>query len=226
MNKKILLVDDEEDIVGFMKDSLEDQGYHVLTAYNSNQALESLIHEPNLIILDVMMPGMDGFELCEMMRKSITCPIIFLSARASEADRIKGLFVGGDDYLVKPFSMKELHARVVAHLRREHRQNCLIRKHLYFDHLMVDLDGYEIYYQNQKISFTTKEFEIIEFLSLHPGQVFSREQIYEKLWGYEAEGDASTVTEHIKKIRAKLAKYEPNPSYISTVWGVGYKWEK
>ena len=199
-------MDDEEDIVGFMKDSLGDQGYDVLTAYNSHQALESLIHEPNLIILDVMMPGMDGFELCEMMRKSITCPIIFLSARASEADRIKGLFVGGDDYLVKPFSMKELHARVVAHLRREHRQSCLTRKHLYFDHLMVDLDGYEIYYQNQKISFTTKEFEIIEFLSLHPGQVFSREQIYEKLWGYEAEGDASTVTEHIKKIRAKLSK--------------------
>ena len=106
-----------------MKDSLQDQGYKVITAYNGEEALESLIHEPNIIILDVMMPGMNGFELCEMIRKSISCPIIFLSARDSEEDRIKGLLVGGDDYLVKPFSMKELHARVVAHLRREHRQS-------------------------------------------------------------------------------------------------------
>lgn len=124
----------------------------------------------------------------------------FLSARASEADRIKGLFVGGDDYLVKPFSMKELHARVIAHLRREHRQHGLTRKHLYFGHLIIDIDGREIYYQNQEISFTTKEFDIIEFLALHPGQVFSREQIYEKLWGYEAEGDSSTITEHVKRL--------------------------
>ncbi len=226
MNKTILIVDDEEDIVGFMKDFLKDQGYDVITAYNSNQALEALVHKLDLVILDVMMPGMNGFELCEMMRKSISCPIIFLSAKASEADRIKGLVVGGDDYLVKPFSMKELHVRIIAHLRREHRQHGLKRKHLNFGHLMIDVDGHEIYYQNQEIFFTTKEFDIIEFLTLHPGQVFSREQIYEKLWGYEAEGDSATVTEHVKNIRAKLVKYEPNQSYISTVWGVGYKWGK
>lgn len=226
MDIKVLLVDDEEDIIAFMKDSLQDQGYKVITANSGEEAIESLVHEPSIIILDVMMPGMNGFELCEMIRKSISCPIIFLSARDSEEDRIKGLLVGGDDYLVKPFSMKELHARVVAHIRREQRQSGQDKKHLYFGHLMIDLDGYEVYYQNEKIAFTTKEFQIIELLSLHPGQVFSREQIYERLWGYDAEGDSSTVTEHIKKIRAKLTYDEMIPSYISTVWGVGYKWGK
>lgn len=226
MDKSILIVDDEPEIVAFMKDSLQDQGYKVITAYNGDDALASLKYRPSMIILDVMMPGMNGFELCKMLRKSTSCPIIFLSAKDREEDRIQGLLVGGDDYLIKPFSMKELHARVIAHLRREQRQVSLNRKQLYFGYLMIDLDSYEVHYRNQKIPFTLKEFELIQLFVLHPGQVFSREQIYEQIWGYEAEGDSSTVTEHIKKIRAKLSKYDENSSYISTVWGVGYKWEK
>ncbi len=226
MDTKILIVDDEPEIVAFTKDYLQDQGYQVITAYNGQEALHSLQLQPNMIILDIMMPGMDGFELCELVRKRVTCPIIFLSAKHSEEDRIRGLMVGGDDYLTKPFSLKELHARIIAHLRREHRLAEETKKCLYFGNLMIDLEGYEVYYLNERLSFTSKEFEMIQFLALHPGQVFSRESMYERIWGYDAEGDSSTITEHIKKIRSKLAKHDPDQSYISTVWGVGYKWEK
>ena len=226
MDTKILIVDDEPEIVAFTKDYLQDQGYQVMTAYNGQEALRSLQRQPNMIILDIMMPGMDGFELCELVRKRVTCPIIFLSAKHSEEDRIRGLMVGGDDYLTKPFSLKELHARIIAHLRREHRLAEETKKCLYFGNLMIDLEGYEVYYLNERLSFTSKEFEMIQFLALHPGQVFSRESMYERIWGYDAEGDSSTITEHIKKIRSKLAKHDPDQSYISTVWGVGYKWEK
>lgn len=223
---KVLIVDDEHDIIAFMKDSLQDQGYEVVTASNGKEALKALVNPPNIIILDVMMPGMNGFELCEVIRKTISCPIIFLSAKDREEDRIKGLLVGGDDYLVKPFSMKELHARLTAHMRRERRLGHQHKKHLYFGDLIIDLEGHEISLHNQSITFTMKEFQIIELLALHPGQVFSREQIYEKLWGYDAEGDSSTITEHIKKIRAKLTSGNASSEYISTVWGVGYKWVK
>ena len=226
MKTKILIVDDEKEIITFMKDYLEDVGYKVLTAYNGKDAISALAYEPCIIILDVMMPGMNGFELCELIRKKISCPIIFLSARDREEDRIKGLLVGGDDYLVKPFSLKELHARIIAHLRHEQRNDTVVKKHIYFGQLMIDLDGHEVYIQDKKIPFTAREFQIIELLSLHPGQVFSREQIYEKLWGFDAFGDSSTVTEHIKKIRRKLNERDVAESYISTVWGVGYKWNR
>ena len=226
MKTKILIVDDEKEIITFMKDYLEDVGYKVLTAYNGKDAISALAYEPCIIILDVMMPGMNGFELCELIRKKISCPIIFLSARDREEDRIKGLLVGGDDYLVKPFSLKELHARIIAHLRREQRNDTVVKKHIYFGQLMIDLDGHEVYIQDKKVPFTAREFQIIELLSLHPGQVFSREQIYEKLWGFDAFGDSSTVTEHIKKIRRKLNERDVAESYISTVWGVGYKWNR
>ncbi|GIN18879.1 MAG TPA: DNA-binding response regulator [Bacillus bacterium] len=223
---KVLIVDDEQDIVAFITDSLQDQGYEVITAYNSEEALASLVSKPDIIILDVMMPGMSGLELCDRIRKNIDCPIIFLSAKSNEEDRIKGLLVGGDDYLVKPFSMRELHARIIAHLRHEQRKARKNMKHLYFGNLMIDLDGYAVFYQHQEVAFTIKEFELIKLLALHAGQVFSREQIYEKIWGYDAEGDSSTVTEHIKKIRAKLSSVSKDSPYIATVWGVGYKWEK
>ncbi len=154
---KVLIVDDEKGIVGFMKDSLTDQGYDVLTAYNSEEALQKLAQKPDLIILDVMMPGMNGFELCEQIRHLVTCPIIFLSARSSEEDRIKGLLIGGDDYLVKPFSMKELHVRIMAHLRQEQRKMSRPIKYLHFGHLLIDLEGYAVFYQNERIAFTSRE---------------------------------------------------------------------
>ncbi|WP_082050526.1 response regulator transcription factor [Risungbinella massiliensis] len=224
MKSKILLVDDEQDIVSFMKDALTDEGYHVYTAYDGTEALKKLKVEPDLIVLDVMMPGMDGFILCELVRKTVSSPILFLSAKQSEQDRIKGLMAGGDDYLIKPFSMKELKTRIFAHLRREQRIGDKKYNRLHFGYLTIDLEGYEVLYNNQPIAFTSKEFELFHFLALHPGQVFTREHLYEKIWGYDATGDSSTITEHIKKIRAKLTKIHA-PSYISTVWGIGYKWE-
>ncbi|MFP3668334.1 response regulator transcription factor [Priestia sp. SIMBA_032] len=225
MNQTILLVDDEKDIISFMKDALQDEGYEVMFAYEGQEALKKLKINPDLIVLDVMMPGMDGFALCEMIRKSISSPIIFLSAKQTEQDRVRGLLVGGDDYLVKPFSMKELKARIYAHLRREQRISSNSYNRLHFGELTIDLNGYQILHNNEVIPFTSREFEIIHFLALHPGQVFTREQLYEKVWGYDAEGDSSTITEHVKKIRAKLLKYDET-SYISTVWGIGYKWVK
>lgn len=225
MNENILIVDDEKDIVTFMKDSLEDEGYTVFSAFNSGEALLTLQKKPDLIILDVMMPGMDGFELCEQIRKNVSCPIIFVSAKNTEQDRIKGLMVGGDDYIEKPFSLKELKMRVYAHLRREQRIRLKKYHRLHQKNLIIDTSAYEVYCYNEKIMFTQREFEILKYLVLHPNQVLSKEQIYDHVWGLEATGDTFTVTEHIKRIRAKLQKHDPKTTYISTVWGVGYKWE-
>lgn len=225
MNEKILIVDDEKDIVTFMKDSLEDEGYTVFSAYNSEEALHTLQENPDLIILDVMMPGMNGFELCEQIRKSVSCPIVFVSAKNAEQDRIKGLMVGGDDYIEKPFSLKELKTRIYAHLRREQRNPHKKYHRLHQKNLIIDTSAYEVYCHHKKLTFTQREFEILKYLVLHPNQVLSREQIYDHVWGLEAMGDTSTVTEHIKKIRAKLLEHDPQNTYISTVWGVGYKWE-
>lgn len=225
MEEKILIVDDEKDIVSFIKDSLEDEGYTVFAAYNSAEALHALQKNPDLIVLDVMMPGMDGFELCEKIRASISCPILFVSARKTEQDRIRGLMAGGDDYIEKPFSMKELKIRIFAHLRREKRIQTKSYKKLHHKNLIIDLEACEVYCFEQKIAFTYRELDIIRYFVLHPNQVASREQIYEYVWGLEASGDSTTVTEHIKKIRAKLQSCDPGTSYITTIWGVGYKWE-
>lgn len=226
VKERILIVDDEADMTAFMRDALEDDGYEVLVSYNGTDVFRQLAHRPDLIILDVMMPGMNGLEVCRAIRDTVGCPIIFLSARHTEADRIQGLAAGGDDYLVKPFSMSELKARLAAHLRREQRkQSSSQQAILHYGDLTINLNSYELYDLNQPIQLTSREFQIVQLLALHPGQVFSREQIYEKIWGLDAGGDSATVTEHIKKIRAKLAKYSPNDHYITTVWGVGYKWD-
>ena len=225
MKEKIMIVDDEKDIVSFIKDSLEDEGYEVFCAYNSEEALDILQNNPNLIILDVMMPGMNGFELCEKIRKTVSSPIVFVSAKNTEQDRIKGLMVGGDDYIEKPFSMKELKTRIYAHLRREQRIQGITYRRLHQRNLIIDMEAYEVFCYEDKMTLTQREFEIIKYFVLHPNQVLSRDQIYDHVWGLEAMGDSTTVTEHIKKIRAKLQKCDPGTTYISTVWGVGYKWE-
>lgn len=229
MPEKILVVDDEEDIVAFIRDALLDEGYQVWTAYDGSQAIAAARKQPDLIILDIMLPGYDGYEVCRAIRDQVSCPIIFLSARQGEGDRVKGLAIGGDDYIVKPFSIRELKARIRAHLRREKRSRDFRNRNLLrFDDLVLDLKGHTASWQEENIPLTGREFAILEFLALHPGQVFSREQIYERVWGIEAEGDSSTITEHIKKIRAKLAAAGcPAPEdYIITVWGVGYKWRR
>jgi DNA-binding response OmpR family regulator len=226
LNEKILIVDDEEDIISFLKDSLEDEDYEVFTAYNGDEAVEKTKLHPDLILLDVMMPDKSGYEVCREIRDRMDCPIIFLTAKGEDEDIISGLGVGGDDYISKPFSLRQLKARISAHLRRDQRSfNNENKVNLYFGNLNIDLKGRTVSCRGGVVSLTKKEFEVIELLTVNCGQVFSKEQIYEKIWGYDAEGDSATVAEHVKKIRHKLKKYDGDREYVSTVWGVGYKWE-
>lgn len=223
MKYKILIIDDEEMILSMMENCLGEE-FSVYTAENAKKALELLNVIPDIILLDINMPEMDGLELCQLIRGHISCPIIFLTARVMEWDVIKGLSVGGDDYITKPFSMDELLARISAHLRREERKGTA--ENLRFDEeLIIDYNSRTVFYGKEQLDFSNKEFEIIRFLSQNAGMVFDRETIYEKLWGYNGEGDSIVVKEHIRKIRNKLSVYT-DKNYIETVWGVGYKWAK
>lgn len=224
MKYKILIIDDEEMILKMLKNNLEIEGYQVFTTSSAKEALNLLTVAPDVILLDINMPEMDGLELCQLIREHISCPIIFLTARVTEEDIIKGLAVGGDDYITKPFSVDELLARLSAHLRREKRRNAA-EKVKFDEELIIDYNSRMVFYRRDELDFSNKEFEIIRFLSENAGMVFDREAIYEKLWGYESEGDSIVVKEHIRKIRNKLSKYT-NKNYIETVWGVGYKWIK
>lgn len=227
----ILVVDDEDDIVQFVQDALEDEGYEVCVAFDGTQAVKVARQRgPDLVILDIMLPRRDGFAVCKELREELDIPILFLSARQSDADKIQGFSVGADDYVMKPFSIKELVARVEAHLRRQRRsqqtasptrQSTCLR----YGALSVDFSSYEVRYAGELLPLTRKEFEIMQLLILHPRQVFSREIIYDRIWGLDSLGSTETVTEHIKRIRRKLAHYNPETEYIGTVWGVGYKWE-
>lgn len=223
MKYKILIIDDEEMILSMMEKCLGEE-FSVYTAENAKKALELLNVIPDIILLDINMPEMDGLELCQLIRGHISCPIIFLTARVTERDVIKGLSVGGDDYITKPFSMDELLARISAHLRREERKGTA--ENLRFDEeLIIDYNSRTVFYGKEQLDFSNKEFEIIRFLSQNAGMVFDRETIYEKLWGYNGEGDSIVVKEHIRKIRNKLSVHT-DKNYIETVWGVGYKWAK
>ena len=207
-----------------LKVNFEAEGYAVFTANTADKALECLKNEPDLILLDINMPGMNGLELCSLIRTHISCPIIFLTARVTEQDKINGLMIGGDDYITKPFSIDELLARVIAHLRREQRHT--VASNVRFSgELVIDYSSRTVFWKNQALDFSNREFEIIRFLSTNVGIVFDRETIYERLWGYDGEGDSIVVKEHIRKIRNKLSAYT-DKQYIETVWGVGYKWVK
>ena len=222
MQEKILIVDDEKDVVTLLKDYFEINHYTVITAYNGAEALKKVEKGPDLILLDINMPDMDGMEVCKRIRNHVSCSILFLTAKVEENDKINGFKVGGDDYIVKPFSIDELGARVAAHLRREQRLSNKT-KTKFSDDLVIDYSEKQLYYQNQPINLAKKEFEIIELLSLHTGQIFDKERIYEKIWGYDGMGDSSVVAEHIRRIRAKIALFT-DKNYVETVWGVGYKW--
>lgn len=223
MKYKILIIDDEEMILSMMEKCLGEE-FSVYTAENAKKALELLNVIPDIILLDINMPEMDGLELCQLIRGHISCPIIFLTARVTEQDVIRGLSVGGDDYITKPFRMDELLARISAHLRREERKGTA--ENLRFDEeLIIDYNSRTVFYGKEQLDFSNKEFEIIRFLSQNAGMVFDRETVYEKLWGYNGEGDSIVVKEHIRKIRNKLSVYT-DKNYIETVWGVGYKWAK
>ncbi len=222
MNYKLLIADDEPDIVTMLASFFEGKGYQVMTASDGTEALKQVERDPDLILLDICMPGPDGFEICRRIRDHIACPILFLTARLEEADKVKGFAAGGDDYIVKPFSLAELAARVDAHLRREMRHSldtCV----KFSGELTIDFAQRSLFYRDREIQLARKEFDIVELLSQNPGQVFGRERIYELVWGYDSEGDSMVVAEHIRRVRAKLAAYT-DKSCIETVWGCGYKW--
>lgn len=224
MKHKILVVDDETMMTELLSDHLGDEGYEVYAANSADRALELLPKNPDLIILDINMPGMDGLELCQNIREHVSCPILFVTARITEQDKITGLQYGGDDYITKPFSLKELSARVAAHLRRDERTRSGRASVLTSGELLVNLSQRRIFYKDAEIEFSKKEFDLIAFLLTNAGQVFDRERIYEKIWGYDAEGSADVIKEHIRRIRTKLHT-AAGEEYIETVWGVGYKWK-
>lgn len=221
---KILVADDEKDVVSLLKDYFEINGYLVITAYTGAEAIEKAAQNPDIILLDVNMPDGDGLSVCRKIRDYVSCPILFLTARIEDSDKISGFASGGDDYIIKPFSIEELGARVSAHIRRDHRINAQANVRFFGD-LIIDYTAKTVAVAGTTLDFAKKEYQIIELLSLACGQVFDKERIYEKIWGYDAEGDSAVVAEHIRRIRAKLAKCGEE-HHIETVWGMGYKWIK
>ncbi len=221
MPPKILIVDDEPGIVEMLQSYFAAE-YQVLTASSGAEALQKAAANPDLILLDINMPGLDGLSVCRQLRDHLNCPILFLTARIEQSDKIVGFAAGADDYIVKPFDLDELAARVQAHLRREQRRQgkASVR---FFGDLTIDYNAREVTVQGQNVPLSKREFEIVALLSLHPGQVFDREHIYEAVWGIDGAGNSDTIMEHIRKIRAKLAACTMH-SYIKTVWGCGYKW--
>ncbi len=224
MGAKILIADDEKDIVSMLKSFFESKGYSVLSALNGIEAIKQTEKQPDIILLDINMPGMDGLEVCRRIRDHISCPILFLTAKIEDMDKVNGFAAGGDDYIVKPFSLVELEARVKAHLRREERHSFDSRIKFSGD-VAIDYSERCLYFDDKPVGLAKKEFDIVELLSQNPGQVFDKERIYERVWGYDSDGDSSVVAEHIRRIRAKIASYTDR-AYIETVWGCGYKWIK
>lgn len=222
MQEKILIVDDERGVVDMLKSYFEMRSFQVYTACSGEAALRQAAKNPDIVLLDINMPGMDGLTVCEKIRDHISCPILFLTARIETADKIRGFQVGGDDYIVKPFDIEELGARVAAHLRRENRKQEQSVLRFYGD-MVIDYSRREVSVNGTLVTLSRKEFDIVELLSLHAGQVFDRERIYDIVWGLEGEGSSDTIMEHIRKIRGKFAGVSLH-GYIETVWGVGYKW--
>ena len=221
---KVLVVDDDSDMIGMVQDYLSLKGYEILSAFDGEMALNKIKFAPDIILLDVNMPKMDGFEVCIKIRELVSCPIIFLTAREEEQDRIRGLEIGGDDYILKPFSLKELEARIKAHLNREKRarKKSVIQ---YNEGLLIDYSSKKLFYQDEEIALTGLEFGIIEFFSLNPGRVFGIEKIYENTGGYDSDAESRVITVLISRIRKKIRKYTKQ-EYIETVWGIGYRWKK
>lgn len=228
MNKKILIVEDEIEIANLISDYLKREGFLTEVANDGILGLQK-VHSfnPDLLVLDIMLPQMNGFDLCKEVRKyDLTIPILMVSAKHEDVDTVLGLGLGADDYITKPFSPSILVARVKALIRRtlvqeQSKANSVIT----FGDLTIDTAGYNLFIDGQEISLPTKEFELLKFLICNPKQVFSRDQLYEQIWGYDSLGEATTVTVHIKRLRQKIEKNPANPRYIKTVWGVGYKFE-
>ena len=234
MAELILVVDDEVALLETISFQLQKQGYDVFTAADGEDALvKAREKQPDLIILDIMLPKMDGFEVCRNLRKEMNTPILMLTARDDEIDRVVGLEVGADDYLIKPFSMRELMARVKALLRRVRliKEEAVVNNIskadvMHFGSLVIDLDRHEVRRENEIINLKPKEYELLVCLAKHPGRVFSREKLLEQLWGWEYIGDSRTVDVHIRWLREKIEEDPTNPKHLITIRSAGYRFEE
>ena len=226
---KILIIEDEESIAELERDYLEISSYEVTICNDGEKGLkEALDNEYDLYILDLMLPGVDGFEICKAIRNKKNTPIIMVSAKKDDIDKIRGLGLGADDYMTKPFSPSELVARVKAHLARYERlvgsampENDVIE----IRGLKIDKTARRVFVNGEEKTFTTKEFDLLTFLAQNPNHVYSKEELFNKIWDMESIGDIATVTVHIKKIREKIEFDTSNPQYIETIWGVGYRFK-
>ena len=226
---RILIVEDEEAIADLEKDYLELSDFEVKIENTGDAGLETALAEDiDLIILDLMLPGMDGFEVCKHIREKKDVPILMVSAKKDDIDKIRGLGLGADDYITKPFSPSELVARVKAHMARYsrlvgsgHESNDFVE----IRGLKIDKTARRVYVDGDEKSFTTKEFDLLTFLAENPNHVFTKEELFRKIWNMDSIGDIATVTVHIKKIREKIEYDTSNPQYIETIWGVGYRFK-
>ncbi len=226
---RILIVEDEESIAELERDYLELSGFEVELEANGKTGLEKALKEKfDLLILDLMLPGMDGFEICRQVRKEKNMPILMVSAKKDDIDKIRGLGLGADDYITKPFSPSELVARVKAHLARYERligSNIQENETIEIRGLKIDKTARRVYVNGEEKNFTTKEFDLLTFLAQNPNRVFRKEELFSKVWDMESVGDIATVTVHIKKIREKIEMDTSKPQYIETIWGVGYRFK-
>ncbi|MDF2880404.1 MAG: srrA [Clostridiaceae bacterium] len=226
--KKILIIEDEVTIAELEKDYLELSGFNVDIETSGDAGLKKAKEDKyNLIILDVMLPRVDGFDICKEIRKNMDIPILMVSAKKEDIDKIRGLGLGADDYITKPFSPSELVARVKSHLTRYERLvgNGNKKEEIEIKGLRIDKASRRVYINDKEINFTTKELDLLIFLAENPNRVFSKDELFDKLWGIDSYGEVSTVTVHIRKIREKIETDTSNPEYIETVWGAGYRFK-
>ena len=226
---KILIIEDEEAIADLEKDYLELSGFEVEIAADGETGLKRALDEDfQLVILDLMLPGVDGFEICRQVREKKNTPIIMVSAKKDDIDKIRGLGLGADDYMTKPFSPSELVARVKAHLNRYQRLvNSNARENTVIEirGLKIDKTARRVWVNGEEKNFTSREFDLLTFLAENPNHVFTKEELFRKIWDMDSEGDIATVTVHIKKIREKIEQNSAKPQYIETIWGVGYRFK-
>ena len=229
MSKKILVVEDEKNIAELERDYLEANGYTVEMEFDGKSGLDKALgSDYDLVILDVMLPGIDGFEVCRQIRKHKECPVLMVSAKKDDIDKIRGLGLGADDYITKPFSPSELVARVKAHLARyETLTSADLTKNdeIKIRGIRIDKTARRVWVNDEEKAFTSKEFDLLTFLAENPNRVFSKEELFSTIWEMEPEGDIATVTVHIKKIREKIEYNTAKPQYIETIWGVGYRFK-
>ena len=226
---KVLIVEDEDAIAEIERDYLELSGFDVILASDGKEGLDIALKEDfDIIILDIMLPGMDGFDICKEIRKEKDIPIIMVSAKKEDIDKIRGLGIGADDYMTKPFSPSELVARVKAHLARYERlltNNKPENEIIEIRGIKIDKTARRVFVNGEEKSFTTKEFDLLTFLAEHPNHVYTKEELFREIWDMDSIGDIATVTVHIKKIREKIEADTSNPQYIETIWGVGYRFK-